>query len=183
MCRKRYLLDTWFFAWLHINKWMLIIDECFQNCQSCKYFRHIQIANCVHICFPIYCLWFAMNYNQTASKKHWQPSYGCYLTCDDTPTWLPHARKSNYSTFVQISISSTLWKPWMKNSMKNLHFTFAGWIANWSLLFEVWKKINATQLGLRCQTFWNHFRNALQTHEDLLRRCRRMKPLIFKEKC
>ena len=70
----------------------------------------------------------------------------------------------------------------MKNSMKSLHFTFAGLFANWGLLFVVWKKINATQLGFRCQTFWNHFRNALQTHEDLLRRCRRMKPLIFKEK-
>ena len=96
--------------------------------------------------------------------------------------WLPHARKSNYSTLVQISIGSTLWKSWMKNCMKGLHFTFAGSIANWGLLFVVWKKINATQLGFRCQTFWNHFRNAQQTHEDLLRRCRRMKGLIFKEK-
>ena len=96
--------------------------------------------------------------------------------------WLPHARKSNYSTLVQISIGSTLWKSWMKNCMKGLHFTFAGLIANWGLLFVVWKKINATQLGFRCQTFWNHFRNAQQTHEDLLRRCRRMKGLIFKEK-
>ena len=96
--------------------------------------------------------------------------------------WLPHARKSNYNTLVQISIGSTLWKSSMKNSMKSLHFTFAGLIANSGLLFVVWKKINATQLGFRCQTFWNHFRNALQTHEDLLRRCRRMKGLIFKEK-
>ena len=96
--------------------------------------------------------------------------------------WLPHARKSNYNTLVQISIGSTLWKSWMKNSIKSLHFTFAGLIANSGLLFVVWKKINATQFGFRCRTFWNHFRNALQTHEDLLRRCRRMKPLIFKEK-
>ena len=39
-----------------------------------------------------------------------------------------------------------------------------------------------TKLRFRCQTCSIHFRNALWTHEGLLRRCLRMKRPVFKEK-
>ena len=96
---------------------MLVINECFQNCQSCKYFRHIQIANCLHICFPMYWLWFAINYNQTASKKHWQPSYGCYLT------WC----YSKIGSLMQEKVTTTL----LCKFQSVLHFESLGWKTPW----------------------------------------------------
>ena len=79
-------------------------------------------------------------------------------------------------------MGSTFWKTCMNNFMKTLHFTFASLILNSDLLFVVWKRLMKTKMTFRCQTCWIHFRNALWTHEGLLRRCLRMKRPIFKEK-
>ena len=95
---------------------------------------------------------------------------------------LPHTTESNYVTLLQLSMGSTFWKTCMNNFMKTLHFTFAGSILNSDLLFVVWKRLMKTKMTFRCQTCWIHFRNALWTHEGLLRRCLRMKRPIFKEK-
>ena len=95
---------------------------------------------------------------------------------------VPHTTGSNHVTLLQLSMGSTFWKTCMNNSMKTLHFTFAGLILNSDLLFVVWKRLMKTKMTFRCQTCWIHFRNALWTHEGLLRRCLRMKRPIFKEK-
>ena len=95
---------------------------------------------------------------------------------------LPHITESNYVTLLQLSMGSTFWKICMNNFMKTLHFTFAGLILNSDLLFVVWKRLMKTKMTFRCQTCWIHFRNALWTHEGLLRRCLKMKRPIFKEK-
>ena len=84
---------------------------------------------------------------------------------------LPHTTGSNYVTLLQLSMGSTFWKTCMNNFMKTLHFTFAGLILNSDLLFVVWKRLMKTKMTFRCQTCWIHFRNALWTHEALLRRC------------